>query len=191
MNKYKGSGKCCVFFISIMSLSCAYASSLTCQNDCSINVQFTGEYLAQTCRLTINQASNMETVALPTLTTSKFTAQRNELGETPFTIQVTGCPEKQNIVLSLQADNAFYDAITGNLKNAQTAGMSKDIQLRIRKENGEQLKINQPSSGQVYRYATGNNVESHQFIASYYSAKAQQPTPGNLLVRATVTLNYQ
>ncbi|WP_241607794.1 fimbrial protein [Rosenbergiella australiborealis] len=177
--------------VSVMSLPSTYAATKKCQGDCYIDVLFKGEYLAQTCRLSINQATSRETIALPVVSTSKFTPQENELGTTPFTLQLTDCPDKQTVLLSLQTDSAFYDALTGNFKNTQSAGMSDGLQLRIRKENGEQLKVNQPDSGQLYKYASGSNVESHQFTASYFSKTSQQPTPGKLLVRAIVTINYQ
>lgn len=89
----------------------------------------------------------------------------------------------------MHAENNFYDALTGNLKNSLGAGMSENIQVRIRKENGEQLKVNQTNTGQAYQYASGKNIESHQFTASYYSM-GLQPTPGKLMVRATLNINY-
>lgn len=180
-----------LLLVSVMGLPHAHAATNVCKGDCHIDVLFKGEYLAQTCRLSINQATSRETIALPVVSTSKFTPQEHELGTTPFTLQLTDCPDKQTVLVALQTDNAFYDALTGNFKNTQGAGMSEAIQLRIRKENGEQLKVNQPDSGQIYKYASGTNVESHQFTASYFSKTSQQPTPGKLLVRAIVTINYQ
>ncbi|MBT0719518.1 type 1 fimbrial protein [Rosenbergiella epipactidis] len=179
----------CAGFFLLVNLSSSIAATTSCRDNCHIEVLFKGEYLAETCRLTINQSTAQETVILPELSTAQFTAQENELGEKPFTVQLTECPEKQTILLSMHAENNFYDALTGNLKNSLGAGMSENIQVRIRKENGEQLKVNQTNTGQAYQYASGKNIESHQFTASYYSM-GLQPTPGKLMVRATLNINY-
>jgi len=176
------------FFLLLNTLS-SIAVTTTCRDNCKIELLFKGQYLAETCRLTINQSTAQEIIKLPDLSISQFTAQENELGIKPFTIQLTDCPEKQSILLSMHAETAFYDALTNNLKNSQGVGMSKNIQVRIRKENGEQLKINQPNTGQTYQYASGKNIESHQFTASYYSS-GLPPTAGKLMVKATVNINY-
>ena len=182
----------CLLLVSIMSLPHAHAATNVCKGDCHIDVLFKGEYLAQTCRLSINQATSRETIALPVVSLSEFTVQNNEIGETPFTLQLTDCPDKQTVLVALQAENDLYNSVSRNFKNTSGAGMSERIELRIRKENGEQLKINLPETGQLYKYASGTNVESHQFTASYYSSMGYfKPTPGKLLVRAIVTINYQ
>ncbi|SEQ76827.1 Pilin (type 1 fimbria component protein) [Rosenbergiella nectarea] len=190
MKKLIKGGCCSVGFFLLFNLSQSLAATTSCRDDCHIDVLFKGEYLAETCRLTINQASSQETILLPELSTSQFTAQENELGMKPFTIQLTECPEKQSVLLSMHAENAFYDALTGNLKNTRGTGMSENVQVRIRKENGEQLKINQVNTGQTYQYANGKNIETHQFTASYYSVASLPPTPGKLMVRATININY-
>ncbi|MBT0728011.1 type 1 fimbrial protein [Rosenbergiella australiborealis] len=181
-----------LLLVSVMSLPSTYAATKKCQGDCHIDVLFKGEYLAQTCRLSINQATSRETIALPVVSLSEFSIWNNELGETPFTLQLTGCPDKQTVLVALQAENGLYNSVSRNFKNTPGAGMSERIELRIRKENGEQLKVNQPDSGQLYKYASGANVESHQFTASYYDSMGYfKPTPGKLLVRGIVTINYQ
>lgn len=189
MKRLISRGHFSVWLLVLVNLSPSIAATTSCRDDCHIEVLFKGEYFAETCRLTINQASTQETIGLPALSTAQFTAQDNELGSQPFTIQVTECPEKQTVLLSMHAENAFYDASTGNLKNSQGVGMSENIQVRIRKENGEQLKINQANTGQAYQYASGKNIESHQFTASYYSI-ASSPMPGKLMARATININY-
>lgn len=188
MKRAKGREYCSLGLFLLLSLSPSISAATSCRENCSIKVLFKGEYLAETCRLTINQSTNQETIALPTLATSKFSAQENELGVKPFTVQLTQCPAKQTVLLSMHAENNSYDALSGNLKNSRGSGMSENIQVRIRKENGVQLKINQVNTGQTYQYASGNNIESHQFTASYYSVGA--PTPGKLMVRATLSINY-
>lgn len=189
MKKNKVSGHCSIGLILFLNISSSIAVTTTCRDNCKIELLFKGQYVAETCRLTINQSSAQETIKLPDLSISQFTAQENELGIKPFTIQLTNCPEKQTVLLSMHAENAFYDALTNNLKNSQGVGMSENIQVRIRKENGEQLKINQPNTGQAYQYASGKNIESHQFTASYYST-GLAPTAGKLMVKATVNINY-
>ena len=190
MKKLLGRGRYNVGLFLLLHLSQSIAATTSCRDDCHIDVVFKGEYLAETCKLTINQASSQETVILPELSTSHFIGQENELGMKPFTLQLTECPEKQSILLSMHAENAFYDALTGNLTNTQGVGMSENIQVRIRKENGEQLKINQVSTGQTYQYANGKNIETHEFTASYYSVASRPITAGKLMVRATVNINY-
>lgn len=172
----------------LIKINLAMAS---CNNDCKIEVSFLGNYLDQTCRLVINQATNNETIFLPEISSALLQQSESEAGAVPFTVQMTDCPAQQKVMLTFESENNSIDSLTGNLKNTLGDNMSKNVQVRIRKENGQQLRFNDINSGQLYTLASGKNSESHQFTASYYSPALGVVTPGKLVARATLNINYQ
>lgn len=172
----------------LIKINLAIAS---CNSDCKIEVSFLGSYLDQTCKLTINQATNNEAVLLPEISSSHLQQSDNEVGAVPFTVQMTDCPVQQRVMLTFESEDNSVDPLTGNLKNTLGDNMSKNVQVRIRKENGQQLRFNDLNSGQLYTLASGKNSESHQFTASYYSPLSGGVTPGKLIARATLNINYQ
>lgn len=178
----------CVMLLTYNKTVQADQPSQDCQ--LNINVGFTGNYLEETCELSINGASNNETVRLPTLLVNNLGINGSEAGTQPFTIALKGCPFNRNIALIFRASLSGTDSLTGNLINGIGQNYAKNVQVRLRKENGSPIRINDITTAQYYVIpATGEEV-IHNFSASYYAKGNDSATAGEVETKAIIEIIY-
>ncbi|WP_380182294.1 fimbrial protein [Kalamiella sp. sgz302252] len=157
---------------------------------CTIEVLFQGVYTDETCVVSINGGSNIETVTLPTLAVSALSSAGDEAGAKDFAIALKDCPADRKVSVTFISNLAQADAATGNLVNASGENYSKNVQIRLRKEDGSQIAIDNAESGQEYFIpATGEEV-SHDYSAGYY-AKTSGVTAGSVKAVAGIQLVYK
>jgi len=157
---------------------------------CTIEVLFQGVYTDETCTVSINGGSNIETVKLPTLAVSALSSAGDEAGARRFAIALKDCPADRKVSVTFVSNLAQADAATGNLINASGDSYSQNVQIRIRKEDGSQLAIDNAESGQDYLIpATGEEV-IHAYSAGYY-AKTSGVTAGSVKAVAGIQLVYK
>ncbi|GAA0509698.1 fimbrial protein [Tatumella terrea] len=155
-----------------------------------ITVNFTGEYVTETCEIRINGSGNNEAVTLPRLTTTALNNSGGEGGKTGFTVTLAECPGFTTVNLLFGSDYSPADTATGNLLNQTGNDYSRNVQLRIRKEDGSQIMIDDRNTAQQYRIWFANTPVTHQFYVSYFSGNAGPVTAGKVHAIAGITVDY-
>lgn len=161
-----------------------------CYTDCSINVYFDGTYKDETCEVVINNAGMNEVVTLPRIPVTSLKDNASEAGSVPFDITLKDCPPERTVTVFFNSSATAADSETGNLVNLPGAQYSKNVQIRLRKENGSPVIIDEPASGQDYIISTAADPVSHIFTASYYAKGDAAVTAGQVHAIAGVELVY-
>ncbi|MBV4367411.1 fimbrial protein [Erwinia phyllosphaerae] len=167
-----------------------YVSADTNCTSCSISVLFQGTYTDETCIISINGGTYTETVSLPPVSVASLDKDGNEAGSRQFAIALKQCPADRTVAVTFISNLSSADTITGNLLNTVGEGYSQHVQIRIRKENGSRIIIDNASSGQDYQISSSGSDVNHYYRASYY-AKGSAVTAGNIRAIAGVELVYK
>lgn len=172
----------------VLTLSSAHA----CYTDCSIAVNFTGVFNDETCTVSINSASSNETVMLPQISAATLQQNGTEAGSVPFDITLKDCPASRTVsVFFNSSGSSAADTATGNLVNASGGLYSRNVQVRLRKEDGAQAIIDNAASGQDYLISATGDPLTHRFSASYYANGSASVTAGSVHAIAGVDLVYK
>jgi len=148
-----------------------------------------------TCVVNSGAAIN---VSLPTVRTTDFTTVGQTIGETAFTVNVSGCnaSDANKSLVALLSDNNDLAASNnlGLLKNA-TANSSQTVSVQITDSNNVPHPIAPKSinsSNSFFNFGTigTGGIVSKSFKARYYS-NAIPVLPTSVLARATITLIYE
>lgn len=165
--------------------ACAYAVNY------SMDVYFTGTYTDETCVVEINNGSNNEVVTLPKISVISLQTNGSEAGSVPFNITLKECPASRTVAVFFNSSISGTDTATGNLINDTGPDMSKNVQIRLRKEDSSQIIIDDASSGQDYIISATADPLSHRFLASYYAKGDSAATAGKIQTVAGVELVYK
>lgn len=169
------------------------ASSCGNDADCRIQVSFKGEYIEDTCEISIDDASSSETVFLPTLSVNDLKSDTAEAGKQQFQITLKQCPTSRSIDLRFVAAEGSRapDTVTGNLQNEMADDYSRNVQVRLSKAAGQQMVVGGENSVQEYIIpATGEGI-THYFLAGYYAKGTTAVTPGQVNATAGIELVYK
>lgn len=168
------------------------ASSCAGTADCKIQVSFTGEYLEDTCEISINDGSSSESVSLPTLSTAELKTDKAEAGKQQFQIALRKCPVNRTVSLRfIGAGATMPDATTGNLQNELGNDFSKNTQIRLSKAAGQQMVVGDENSVQEYVISSSGEDVTHYFLAGYYAKGTNTVTPGQVRTTASIELVYK
>lgn len=135
-------------------------------------------------------------VTLPTVRTTDFTSIGQTLGDTTFTVNVSGCnaiDANESLVALLTDNNNTASNTLGLLKNTGT-NYSPNVSVQITDSSGLPLPIapkvigNSSSFFNFGTIGTGGTV-SKSFKARYYSNAIPVPATG-VYAQATITLIY-
>ena len=135
-------------------------------------------------------------VTLPTVRTTDFTSIGQTLGDTTFTVNVSGCnaiDANKSLVALLTDNNNTASNTLGLLKNTGT-NYSPNVSVQITDSSGLPLSIapkvigNSSSFFNFGTIGTGGTV-SKSFKARYYSNAIPVPATG-VYAQATITLIY-
>ena len=146
-----------------------------------------------TCVVNSGAAIN---VTLPTVRTTDFTTVGQTLGDTTFTVNVSGCnaiDANKSLVALLTDNNNAASNTLGLLKNTGT-NYSPNVSVQITDSSGSPLPIAPKvigSSSSFFNFGTigtGGTV-SKSFKARYYSNAIPVPATG-VYAQATITLIY-
>lgn len=147
-----------------------------------------------TCMVNMGAAIN---VPLPTVRTTDFTSVGQTLGDTAFTVNVSGCnasdANKSLVALLTDNNNSSIGNSLGLLKNTGT-NYSTNVSVQITDSNGSPLSIAPKaisSSGSFFNFGTigTGGAVSKSFKARYYSNSIPVP-PTGVYAQATITLIY-
>lgn len=167
-------------------------SAHACLTDCAIDVSFTGKYTEETCEVLVNNGSNNGVVTLPQISTNSLKNNASEAGSTPFDIALKNCPANRSVTLFFNSRLSSFDSTTGNLiNNTIDKTYSLNVQIRVRKEDGSQVFIDNSSTGQTYLIPATAETISHRFAASYYALGDSAVTAGKVQTIAGVELDYK
>lgn len=189
LNKYARHAVSTMFFSGLL-VSLQLKADTTCSNECKINVTFQGVYNDETCNISVNSGTYSETVLLPTISTTSLQANGSEAGSKEFDITLKDCPASRVVTVTFVNNLGMVDNNTGNLTNTEGDDYSKNVQVKIYKENGQQVFIDKSSTGQDYVIPSAGGDVTHQFTASYYANGSDAVTAGMLKTLAGVELVY-
>lgn len=158
---------------------------------CNIDVSFTGTYNDETCEVVINGKGNTETVELPEISTQSLKEAGSEAGSRTFVIGLKNCPSDRNIKLKFVSNVEQSDPSTGNLLNTSGNGYSENTQIRLRKDDGTQIIIDDLNSTQNYYIPESGNTVTHDYTASYYSNSKSGATSGLVQTTTGIEINYK
>lgn len=182
-----------IFFLNvifIMSMSSSWAQS--CAGvDCKVQVQFKGTYVQDTCDISINNGTSSETVTLPTLSSATLQQDGAEGGSGVFNVTLKNCPAGKTIMLQFVSGMSASDTQTGNLVNTAGSNYSSNVQVRIRKSDNTQIKIDDSNTMQDYVIDTAGNDVTHAFVSSYYAKGNHAVTAGDVKAIAGIELYYK
>ncbi|MGD8163224.1 fimbrial protein [Pantoea sp. FN0307] len=166
-------------------------SARACLTNCSIDLNFTGIYIDETCEVVINNDSSNEIITLPRISTASLQNNGSEAGSVPFDITLKNCPASHTVTLFFDSSVTAADNKTGNLVNRTGLTYSDNVQIRLRKENSSQIIIDDAASGQDYIISSAAEPISHRFTASYYANGDAVVTAGKVYAIAGVELVYK
>ncbi len=190
LNLLRSDRHCGLMLLLLLSLGSGLtAQALTISPPLSVNFQ--GTYVDETCDVVINGNSSSETVTLPRVSNITLRNNGGEAGYTPFNIRLDGCPTGQTMKLVFNSDLTSMDTATGNLLNQTGSGFSRNVQIRIRNENGQQMVINDNATAQEYVIPVGGGSVSHQYSVSYFSTRPIAASFGIVQSIARITVDYQ
>ncbi|EMD0829146.1 type 1 fimbrial protein [Morganella morganii] len=166
-----------------------------CDNnvDCSlvgVDVKFKGVYQEDTCAISINGASSEETVILPTLSYKILSSAGKEAGTTEFTVALNNCPTNVEVLLFFKSSGGNLSSATENLKNDTGAGLAANVELRLRDDKLNHIKIDNPSSGLVYPITGENLSVKRKYYVSYFSG-GNAVSPGNVRAKSVLEVVYK
>ncbi|MGQ8775468.1 fimbrial protein [Serratia sp. NA_112.1] len=166
-------------------------TAMACSTNCSIDVYFTGKYIDETCNVVINNAGINEVVTLPRIAVGALKKNGSEAGSVPFDITLKDCPASRTVTVFFNSSVSGSDTETGNLVNDAGVLFSRNVQIRLRKENNSQVIIDNATTGQDYVISSAAESLSHRFTASYYAKGDSAVTAGKVHSVARVELVYK
>jgi len=179
-----------MLLIVIVTASQNIVAAEDCKN-CIVNVSFTGIYNDETCEVVINGKENTDTVELPAISTQSLKVPGSEAGSGTFDIGLKNCPTNRNIMLKFVSNISQADSLTGNLLNTLGDEYSKNTQIRLRKEDGTQISIDDLASAQNYFISESGDMVTHDYIANYFANGKEGVTPGLVKTTAGIELFYK
>lgn len=185
-------GVVCVYTSQIYAAGGCISSQSTGKASCSIQLDFKGTFIENTCRIDINGTGSNATISLPTTSVQQLLTAGNEAGSRLFPIKLSNCPagKKINLHFISTSSGSSVDSVTGNLTNNAGQGYSNDVQLRLRTDNLTQLIIDDDNSYQEYQIPPSGADITHSFIVSYYAKSTNAVTPGQVSASVVVDLIY-
>lgn len=147
-----------------------------------------------TCTVT---AGNNQTVTLPTVDTSQLAASAKTAGMTPFSIDITGCPNGFSVASNIFSGGTV-DNSTGNLSNttATNRGGARNVEVQLLNGAGSSLngalnlsKTNSAANQNSGTFPVNNNAVTLNYYAQYYATAAA--TAGLVTASINYTITYQ
>ena len=149
---------------------------------------FAGELKAETCTIT---GPKDFTVILPTVAVSSFTTGSDKVGDTPFSISVSGCSAGLTGANVYFEHGATVQTAGGILNNMATSGAAGNVELALLTPSGEWIDLAPPSVTSQYTQLTNNlssNAARLDFIVAYVANGVV--TPGTVQSSVTYSMVY-
>jgi major type 1 subunit fimbrin (pilin) len=171
-------------FALILTLTAAPVMAFAAANN---TITFKGQVSDQTCQVSINGNAANPVVLLPTVSAAELNGVGSTAGETPFTIQVSGCtvPASDTPIQTAFLGNDVTSA--GNMGNTGTAG-NVQIQM-LTGAAGTPVVLNGLTSVPGLVLPAAQSSASHDFAVRYIS-EAGGAAAGTVSASAVYALDY-
>jgi len=176
------------------SLALLAACSLAANAALAANstITFKGTVTDQTCDVSVNGQQDIE-LQLPTVHADAFTGKGTVVGNTPFTVTVSGCKDR-NIVSELRVvfigNNVVDDGYLGNLATDKPAG---NVALRLNQgaDGTNPIKLQNAADSWITLPLPNLATEStSQTLSVQYISLDDNVTPGRVLAKVEYKLEY-
>lgn len=153
----------------------------------SNTITFKGQVSAQTCAVSVNGNAAAPIILMPTVGEGALTAVGSTAGETPFTIQVSGCTAPAS---NLAIKTAFLGSNVSSAGNLVNAGTAKNVQVQLlTAPGGSAVALNGITSVPGLTLTSGTTSASHDFAVRYISEQGAA-TAGTVSATAQYALDY-
>lgn len=170
-------------------LAAATVSTLLCSASAFAvdgTINFIGEIIATGCKL--EGTNNTQTVTLPKVAKSVFASVNETAGRTPFTLQLTGCP--QDTAGYIKFEGATVSGSADTLLNTGTAG--EGVGIQVMKPNTTDLVIFNTKDGAGS--FTGSQLSAGAidlaYTAQYVAKDLATIQEGNVASSITLEISY-
>jgi major type 1 subunit fimbrin (pilin) len=157
-------------------------------------ITFNGKVLSSTCSIgTVtggSVTSGNVAVTLPDVQSSVFTAQGTVAGQTPFSLNLTGCPTTPSgVQVGAAFSGASIDAAhAGTILNTSGAGFS-NVNVQMTDSSGTALNLS-TNSNPVNAVISAGGTATLSYKAQYYQPTAVAGTAGTVTASVSYTLTY-
>ncbi|WP_081232304.1 fimbrial protein [Pseudomonas chlororaphis] len=152
-------------------------------------ITINGALKSPTCDAKVNNGTADGTVTLPTVATSLLASATQVAGNTPFTINLTGCDPAGSVAPYFQNNQATVNA-AGRLINTATGTPALFVELQLLNATHGVINLNSAvlaqNTGSAKVDATGSATLN--FSIQYYAT--QQTTAGPVSSTLTYIINY-
>lgn len=153
-------------------------------------VHFTGEIVASTCVVSSANPQNT-TVTLPKVTNQFFGNDGATTGDTPFTLQFTGCS-------GTTGGSGYVVVFTGKtpsgkaalLEATRSSGAATDVGIEV-DQAGQALNFTSAGSNEVTLTPASNGDAHIDLVAKYKQIGATLPTAGTITADMNYTVIYK
>ncbi len=152
-------------------------------------ITINGLVAANTCAVAVTGGSG-NTITLPTVFSTSLSAAGNTAGNTPFSINLTGCDKNLTSVYTWWTGGNIV-AGDGNLKNTLTTNNATNVEVRLLNGDSSTINLAGGQGAQNSKSATfSSQAATLNYIAQYY-ALAGGATAGQVSTSVSFTLVYQ
>lgn len=156
-------------------------------------ITFNGKVLSSTCSVgTVTGGSatgNNVAVTLPDVQSTAFGAQGAVAGQTPFALNLTGCPTTPSGVVVGAAFSGAIDGSTGAIQNTTGTGFS-NAEVQLTNSSGSTAFNLVTNSNPVNATISGTGTATLSYGAQYYQPTATAVTAGTVTAVVSYTLTY-
>lgn len=146
-------------------------------------ITFSGQVVASTCAVTVNNTTANATVTLPTVNNLDLNGTGKTAGATPFTIDVTGCTAISNPSIASIKTRFLAQNVNGaNLANTANTTPATNVAIQLLQDTGvigskDDTALNfttgyAESGTKLLADAIDSNVVKFPFVAQYIATGA-------------------
>lgn len=152
-------------------------------------ITINGLVAANTCAVAVTGGSG-NTITLPTVFNTNLSAAGATAGNTPFSINLSGCDKNLTSVYTWWTGGNVVPG-DGNLKNTLTTNNATNVEVRLLNGDSSVINLAGGQGAQNSKSATfSGQAATLNYIAEYY-ALAGGATPGQVSTSVSFTLVYQ
>ncbi|WP_213133549.1 fimbrial protein [Citrobacter sp. FP75] len=181
-----------LFAANVGAVGTTYVTTAASGSKATATVHFTGEIVASTCVVNTANPTNT-TVTLPKVTNQLFSGAGSTTGDTPFTLQFTGCT-------GAAGAGSYVVVFTGKnpgskttlLEATRSTGAAKDVGIEV---------DNTGNSGSALDFASGSNEvqlsptpagdAQIDLVAKYQQIGSTLPAAGTITADMNYTVIYK
>ncbi|WP_197062143.1 MULTISPECIES: fimbrial protein [unclassified Serratia (in: enterobacteria)] len=170
--------------IAIVAAGLVFSTTVLANN----TIKFQGEVADQTCDISINGNASAPLILLPTVASTSLATAGTTAGQTPFTINLTGCTASASTTAIKTVFVGNNLTAEGRMGNTGTAG-KVSLQLVDPAAPTVPLDLTGQTGAAGLSLAANATTAAHDFAVQYYSEGGA--TPGSVLGSVQYAVSYQ